>query len=90
MGNLEADGFYIQVYADDGIVVTGHFSNVVCDRMQETYIRLLKDGLLDNPTNKTDVILFIKKKKSEGLKEFLLYGRRITLAGSQALGGNLR
>ena len=83
LGLLEAEGFYAQAYADDGLVlVTGRFMEVVCDRMQvacrtiERWCR--RSGLAVNP-DKTELIMFTKKRNLTRFRSPTIYGVPLTL-----------
>ncbi len=81
---LEAAGIYAQFYSDDGVlVVSGLFLDVVCSIMQRALIIVqewcTEQSLSVNP-QKTEMVLFTKKRKFEGFRAPYLYGVQLHLS----------
>jgi len=72
INHLNNNGFYTIAYADDIVILlTGKFVNTLCDRAQDG-LKLIKTwckehSLSINP-DKTEMVLFTRKKKFIGLK----------------------
>lgn len=81
---LTDNRLYAQAYADDGLVlVTGQFLGVVCDRMQSA-CRIIEEwseevGLSINP-EKTEMVLFTKKRDKKGFRPPRLFGKPLALS----------
>ena len=84
LSKLNKTGVFTQGYADDIVIlVSGRFLDTVCGLLQKTLDRTshwcFETGLSVNP-EKTNLVLFTKKRKREGFSFPSLLGKRLELS----------
>lgn len=83
--DLNRAGIYTQGYADDlAILIRGKFPHVICEVTQRALRTVerwcIKHGLAVNP-DKTELVLFTRKRRIEGFTYPLLFGTPLRTAG---------
>ena len=81
ISRLESEGFTVIGYADDLVVICkGKFLNTLCETTQRA-LKIIESwcteiGLKVNPS-KSEVMVFTNKRKMQGFKEPIIFGKAI-------------